>query len=133
MQKKPQKRGGVPFEGGRTKSGGRAKGTPNKTTRVLKEALLLAAEVVGEDGKGKDGLVGYLVNVARTEPRSFMPVLAKLLPMQISASVEHEIKDISYQNRGALIDALRKRGILNPELIANSLAPRPMKTIEHKP
>lgn len=31
---------------------GRPKGSPNKTTAVLKDAILLAAESVGEDGAG---------------------------------------------------------------------------------
>ncbi len=52
--------------------GGRQKGQPNKTTRVLKEAILLAAEQVGEDGRGKDGLLGYLKRVARRDTKSFV-------------------------------------------------------------
>jgi hypothetical protein len=58
--------------------GGRKKGTPNKTTAVLKEAILLAAEQTGEDGKGKDGLVGYLRHVAEKEwPLDFLLVAQK--------------------------------------------------------
>lgn len=63
---------------------GRAKGTPNKTTAVLKEAIILAAEKVGQDGEGKDGLTGYLVHVASTDVKAFSALLGKVLPMQVT-------------------------------------------------
>ena len=40
------------FKKGVKPNPGRQKGTPNKTSRILKEAILLAAERVGRDGKG---------------------------------------------------------------------------------
>ena len=64
---------------------GRTKGTRNKTTLVLKEATLLAAEACGADGKGNRGLVGYLTALAQQHPAIFARLLAKLLPMQTSA------------------------------------------------
>lgn len=60
---------------------GRPKGVPNKTTTALKEAILLAGEQVGEDGKGKDGLVGYLRKLAMSEPKSYAAILGKTLPL----------------------------------------------------
>ena len=63
---------------------GRPKGMPNKTTATLKEAILLAAEAVGEDGKGKEGLKGYLVRVAKTDVKAFAGLLGKVLPMQVT-------------------------------------------------
>lgn len=62
---------------------GRKKGTLNKTTKVLKEAILKAAEVVGEDKKGKDGLVGYLVSVAKTDKKAFCSLLGRVLPLEV--------------------------------------------------
>jgi len=50
---------------------GRPKGMPNKTTATLKEAILAAAEAVGNDGKGKNGLTGYLKHVASTDVKAF--------------------------------------------------------------
>jgi hypothetical protein len=38
----------------------RQKGTPNKITRDIKNGIVEAAVKLGSDGKGKDGLVGYL-------------------------------------------------------------------------
>jgi hypothetical protein len=58
---------------------GRAKGTPNKTTALLKDAILKAADGAG----GKDGLVGYLQAQAKANPGPFMALLGKVLPMQI--------------------------------------------------
>lgn len=63
---------------------GRPKGTPNKTTQALKDAILLAAEMVGEDGKGSGGLTGYLVRVAKEDVKAFSGLLAKVLPHTIA-------------------------------------------------
>jgi hypothetical protein len=63
---------------------GRPKGVPNKTTTLLKEAILNAATDVGEDGEGKEGLVGYLRVLAKTEPKAFSSLLGKVLPLQIA-------------------------------------------------
>lgn len=59
---------------------GRKKGVPNKTTGILKEAILRAAENAG----GKDGMVGYLTEQAQLNPGPFMGLLAKVLPMQVN-------------------------------------------------
>lgn len=73
-------RGSKPGE----RRGGRQKGTPNKTTKALKDAILLAAETEGQDGKGKDGLVGYLRRVAQEDVKAFSALLGKVLPLQIA-------------------------------------------------
>lgn len=68
------------------KSPGRPKGSANKTTAVLKEAILLAAEEVGYDQKGKDGLTGYLKFVAENDVKAFSGLLGKVLPMQVTGA-----------------------------------------------
>lgn len=62
------------------KTGGRQKGTPNKTTALLKDAILKAAEQAGGEG----GMVGYLTLQATENPGPFMSLLGKVLPMQIA-------------------------------------------------
>lgn len=62
------------------KTGGRQKGTPNKTTALLKDAILKAAEQAG----GHEGMVGYLTMQATENPGPFMSLLGKVLPMQIA-------------------------------------------------
>lgn len=66
------------------KTGGRQKGTPNKATRALKDAILLAAEEHGEDDNGKDGLKGYLRKVAREDVKAFSSLLGRVLPLQVT-------------------------------------------------
>lgn len=61
---------------------GRPKGSPNKTTALLKEAILAGAEAVGDAGEG--GLEGYCKFLARDEPRAFAALLGKVLPMQLT-------------------------------------------------
>lgn len=63
---------------------GRPKGTVNKTTKVLREAILQAAEAVGQDGKGKGGLEGYLRRVAEEDVKAFSALLGKVLPLQVT-------------------------------------------------
>jgi hypothetical protein len=74
---------------------GRPPGVPNKTNQALKEAILLAAEEVGneiaeeaeERGESRPGgLAGYLTMVARNDVKSFCVLLGKVLPLQISGA-----------------------------------------------
>jgi hypothetical protein len=59
---------------------GRKKGVPNKTTALLKDAILKAAA----DAGGAEGLVGYLTVQATANPGPFMALLGKVLPMQVT-------------------------------------------------
>lgn len=68
------------IEANRSKTGGRAKGTPNKTTALLKDAILKAADQAG----GKAKLVGYLKAQAILNPGPFLALLGKVLPMQVT-------------------------------------------------
>lgn len=64
---------------------GRPKGSKNKTTTLLKDAILKAAEAAGD----KEGMVGYLTTQAKENPQSFLPLLGKVLPMQVDGDVDH--------------------------------------------
>jgi hypothetical protein len=75
--------------------GGRAKGTPNKTTVLVKEAILKAAEAAGEDKQGKDGLVGYMTFLAKEEPKAFSTLLAKIIPTQVTGEDGGAIRTIT--------------------------------------
>ena len=59
---------------------GRPKGIPNKTTALLKDAILQAATLAG----GKEGLVGYLRAQAEKNSAPFLALLGRVLPMQIT-------------------------------------------------
>src|SRR6476659_1239300 len=72
----------VPEKGEKHPNAGRPKGAKNVMTRVLKDAIVLAA---AESQHAKDnggGLVGYLTYIADTRPDIFARLLAKLLPLQ---------------------------------------------------
>jgi hypothetical protein len=73
---------------------GRAKGTPNKTTALLKDAILKAAEQAGNK-VGKDGLVSYLEQQASENPGPFMALLGKVLPMQIVGDPENPLRTVT--------------------------------------
>jgi hypothetical protein len=65
---------------------GRKKGTPNKTTALLKDAIIMAAEATGSDTKGKDGLVGYCKFLAQCEPKAFASLMGRVLPTQVEGT-----------------------------------------------
>ncbi len=77
---------------GKPKTGGRQRGTPNKTTALLKDAILEAAQQAGGD---TDGLVAYLKKQAEENPGPFMALLVKVLPLQPAGSVDDEPVAIS--------------------------------------
>ena len=65
---------------GSRRKGGRRKGTPNKISAKVKEAIENAFTAVG----GED----YLVKVAEEDPRAFCTLLGKILPTQVDAQVD---------------------------------------------
>lgn len=71
---------------GKGKAGpGRPKGSVNKTTGMLKDAILQAAQ---NAGGGKDGLVRYLTRQADENPGPFLALLGKVLPSDITSGGE---------------------------------------------
>lgn len=78
---------------GKGKAGpGRPKGSPNKTTALLKDAIIQAATTAG----GKGGLEGYLRARAIDSPNAFLALLGKVLPMQMTGEdggpVKHDVR-----------------------------------------
>lgn len=69
---------------------GRKKGTPNKTTALLKDAILKAAANAG----GGD-MVEYLTKQATENPGPFMSLLGKVLPTQIAGDPDAPLKVIT--------------------------------------
>jgi hypothetical protein len=71
----------VEANGKRAKTGGRVKGTPNKTTGALKEMILAAL-----DNKGG---VSYLERQADANPTAFLSLVGKVLPMTVAGTGEN--------------------------------------------
>lgn len=70
---------------------GRPKGAKNKTTALLKDAILKAAEEAG----GKDGIIGYLKTQAEANPGPFMALLGKVIPLQITGDADNPINVVT--------------------------------------
>lgn len=66
-------------KGQRTKGSGRAKGTPNRITTSVRDAVKEAFD--------KAGGVKFLEKLAKREPRTFAYLLQKLVPQ----AIQHEI------------------------------------------
>lgn len=72
---------------------GRVKGVPNKNTRLLKEAIIKAAELAGSK-YGKEGLISYLEQQAIKCPAAYLALLGKILPLQVTGEDGGGIKII---------------------------------------
>ncbi len=72
---------------------GRPKGSLNKTTTLMKDAIIEAANKAG----GKGGMVGYLTNQAKENPGPFMALMGKVLPTQIEGSEEDGSLGITFK------------------------------------
>lgn len=70
---------------------GRPKGSANRTTTALKEAILGAAAEHGFNGEGEDGLQGYLRKVATDDLKAFSGLLGKVLPMTVAGDTDNPI------------------------------------------
>jgi len=63
------------FKKGHEKRGGRKRGTPNAFSTDYRKAILEAAHRVGNDGNGKDGVVGYFIWLALCHPQAYGALL----------------------------------------------------------
>lgn len=68
----------------RVKTGGRVKGTPNKSTASVKQALTEAFDKLGG--------VASLLAWAKNEPAEFYRIWSKMLPLDIAGSFTGAIK-----------------------------------------
>ena len=66
---------------------GRPKGSTNKSTALLKDAILQAAELAGDKG----GMVNYLLKQAHENPIAFMGLIGKVLPLQVVADITQRV------------------------------------------
>jgi hypothetical protein len=69
---------------------GRPKGSQNKTTALLKDAIIQAANDAHENG-----MAGYLQHQANANPVAFMGLLGKVLPMQIAGDPDNPLRHIT--------------------------------------
>ena len=120
---KEKKPGKQLIETGKPKRGGRKQGSQNKTPRLLKEALMIAAELEGSNEKGKDKLIGFLRMMARKDLRTFAQLLGRIIPLQINTKGDLRV-EVTYRTIDDVRAALADRGISLQQLV-------PMRVIEH--
>lgn len=111
------------YQKGNPKKGGRKVGSTNKLPRLLKEAILMAAELEGSNQHGKDKLVGFLRHVAREELPSFCSLLGRVLPLQIE-EYRDVVEDVTYRSVAEVSRELASRGI-DMAVVAKILAHTP--------
>jgi hypothetical protein len=117
------------FKKGNKRGAGRPPGATNKTTQILKDALLNAASELGfldevtlldDDGQptevikmvktGKDGMQGYLEWVGINHPRTFVALLGRVLPTQLNIKTASSLK-VTYKTVAEANKALKDAGI----------------------
>lgn len=62
---------------------GRPKGSPNKATRAIREAVVEAFD--------KAGGVDYLVKLAKDDPRTFCGLIGRVIPLQVEGEMDQNI------------------------------------------
>ena len=102
--KTPQKR---PDKAIGEKLGEAAGKRPDKATKLLKDAILKAAEQAGNQ-LGEDGLVSYLEAQALKNASSFLTLLGKVLPAEL-ANNGQEIKTVTKIELVAMKDPLEEK------------------------
>jgi hypothetical protein len=104
--------------------GGRQKGTENKFSRDVKEAIITAAEL-SKRSKGK-GLIGYITYLADEQQALYVSLLGRLIPLQAKVTadvnVEHTIKakderQMTPQELADYYNSLRLRPATAPPLV----------------
>jgi hypothetical protein len=101
------------FKPGHEKKGGREKGVKNKTTVLLKEAIIMAAECEGLDRNGKEGLVGFLRALSRREPAVFGRLMEKLLPYQLTGK-DGSPMQVVHNTKEQLVERMKERNLPIP-------------------
>ena len=61
---------------GTAKTGGRTKGTPNRMTAAVKDMIVQALDEAGG--------VEYLVKQAHVNPKAFLSLVGRVLPLQVT-------------------------------------------------
>jgi hypothetical protein len=112
------------FKKGHKKLGGRKKGTPNRVNQDLVDRIVNAAGQVGSDGKGKDGVDGWLQTLAGKKTGYFVGLFRQAVQKQVPAT-EPE-KEVVYTTEQDYRQALLDRGV-HPTLLP------PPRDLDEKP
>jgi hypothetical protein len=111
------------------------KGSINKHTRILKDAIMLAAELEGEDGAGKGKLTGFMRKVARDDLRAFCMLLGRVIPLQVEQkTIDDTPKSTTYRSVEDVKRELASRGIdMDVMFRIVQAEPKPMSEDDDEP
>lgn len=76
--------------GGKRARAGRPRGSTDYMTKELKDTILLALEKSHENGS-----LGYLVDVAKKDHKTFCGLLARVLPMTVAGDQEQPLNTVT--------------------------------------
>jgi hypothetical protein len=127
----------------RPKTAGRRRGSPNKTTGLLKEAVLLAAELEGDlslqqfrtsaqryreseqEAAKRGGLVGYLRYLAREHPPQFVSLLGRAMPLQVRVDARSETV---FRTVTEISEEMARRGVPLEAVVPLLIQQQPVKS-----
>jgi hypothetical protein len=112
-------------------------GTTNDNQRLtLDEAIIRAAELIGSDGKGKGGLVGYCLFVAHRHRAVFNRWLGKMLDSEIKGTSGNAPVKTDVDSTGAReefrrrIEGMADRQRQHKEHVLQQLTPQERLVVE---
>jgi hypothetical protein len=76
----------------------------------LVEAVLKAAEQVGSDGKGRDGLQGYMIFLAKEYLPQYLALLAKVMELEPAQEPPEKV----FRTRAEIEAEMKARGLPIP-------------------
>jgi hypothetical protein len=89
-------------------NGGRPKGSPNKVSMGIKDAMKWAAENASDEGT----VQSYFLKIAKRHPKLFVPMYARLIPMEVNArSTVSATGNMVFESREQMYAQLAARGI----------------------
>jgi hypothetical protein len=114
--------------------GGRPPGSLNKITRTLKDALIAAAVELGQlplsqweaelEKPDSDGMKHFFKVAAVKEMKTFLTVVARIMPLHIQTSGTTP----TYLTRDQMIERLREAGL--PESVMSGMKPIDARTLD---
>jgi hypothetical protein len=102
------------FKPGHKKLGGRKKGTPNAISADYAGAVFEAAQLVGSDGMGKDGIVGYFMWLLLVDPEAGCLLWTRVLMLQFCGWLPNEprwtMAEINQRTRDSIARQKKRPG-----------------------
>ena len=106
---------------------GRPPGATNLMTREVREAIIIAFSELGEDLRGKGGLVGFIKRIGRTDLKTSANLLCATMPRQVTIK---EKKEIVYQSADEVRAELKRAGIPVDSLFQLEYIKQPVVDVE---